>query len=202
MSAVSRGWRPHPPGQQQIFRAAVESFHRKGYEGSSVREISDRAGVTPAALYHYYSSKQDLLVDIIGRFVQRSIEVTREAVEQSGGTAAERLFAAARSHVLWNASDVASSFVANSEIRSLEPANRSANIARRDELQGIFDAIVQEGAESGEFAVPWPLEASRAVVVMCTFVARWYRASGPLTPEAVADRYGHMALSLVEHTGK
>ncbi|WP_189491818.1 hypothetical protein [Streptomyces sp. San01] len=62
---------------------------------------------------------------------------------------------------MWNASDVASSFIADSE------------------------------------TAPRPREASRAVVVMCTFVTRGYRESGPLSPEEIAWRYGRMALSLL-----
>jgi hypothetical protein len=32
---------------------------------------------------------------------------------------------------------------------------------------------------------------------MCTAVASWYRKSGPLTPVAIADTYGDLALSTV-----
>lgn len=147
-------------------------------------------------MYHYYESKQDLLVDIIGRFMGQSIEVTSAAIGAESGPSA-RLFAAARSHVLWNASDVVSSFVVNSEIRSLEPVNRRRVIAQRDKLQRMFDAVVEHGAAEDVFVTPWPREASRAVVTMCTAVANWYKSSGELSPEEIADRYGTMALSLV-----
>ncbi|MER5389179.1 TetR/AcrR family transcriptional regulator [Saccharopolyspora sp. NPDC002686] len=183
-----------------IVDAAVRCFYQHGYDGSSVRDIAQEAGVTPAALYHYYSSKQNLLVDIIARFMASSIDKTEAALRRAGPDPVARLFAAAQAHVLWNASDVASSFIVNSEIRSLEPANREQNIAQRDRLQRLFDACVEEGCAEGVFTAPWPLEASRAVVVMCTFVARWYRESGPLSPEEIAWRYGHMALSLVGAT--
>ncbi|MEU6262910.1 TetR family transcriptional regulator [Saccharopolyspora shandongensis] len=185
------------PGRQVIVDAAVRCFYKQGYEGSSVRDIAEDAGVTPAALYHYYASKQDLLMDLITRFMASSIDRTEDALRRAGPDPVARLFGAAQSHVLWNASDVASSFIVNSEIRSLSPANREQHIAQRDRLQRLFDTCVEEGCDKGVFTTPWPHEASRAVVVMCTFVARWYRESGPLSPEEIAWRYGHMALSLV-----
>ncbi|WP_189491662.1 TetR/AcrR family transcriptional regulator [Streptomyces antnestii] len=185
------------PGRQVIIDAAVRCFYEHGYDGSSVRDITQEAGVTAAALYHYYTSKQDLLMEIITRFMANSIERTEEALRRAGPDPVARLFAAAQSHVLWNASDVASSFIVNSEIRSLDDANRERHIAQRDTLQRMFDECVQDGCDQGVFAAPWPREASRAVVVMCTFVARWYRPSGPLSPDEIAWRYGHMALSLV-----
>ncbi|MFE6758143.1 TetR/AcrR family transcriptional regulator [Streptomyces sp. NPDC057684] len=184
-------------GQESIFQAALACFYRHGYHGTSVRDIAKASGTTAAAMYHYYGSKQDLLVDIIGRFMRQSMEVTSAAIAEAKSDPVAQLFAAARSHVLWNASDVVSSFVVNSEIRSLEPDNRRRNIAQRDELQHLFDAVVELGAEQGVFAAPWPREASRAVVTMCTAVATWYKSGGELSPEQVADRYGAMALSLV-----
>ncbi|MGW2769331.1 TetR/AcrR family transcriptional regulator [Streptomyces sp. NPDC001275] len=198
--AVTRGKAgsgAHRPGRQVIIDAAVRCFYKHGYDGSSVRDITQEAGVTPAALYHYYASKQDLLMEIITRFMDSSIDRTEAALRRAGPDPAARLFAAAQSHVLWNASDVASSFIVNSEIRSLEPDNRERNVAQRDRLQRLFDECVEDGCDKGVFTAPWPREASRAVVVMCTFVARWYRESGPLSPEEIAWRYGHMALSLV-----
>ncbi|MFE6758132.1 TetR family transcriptional regulator [Streptomyces sp. NPDC057684] len=184
-------------GQESIFQAALTCFYRHGYHGTSVRDIAKASGTTAAAMYHYYGSKQDLLVDVIERFMQQSIEVTSTAIAQAKDDPAAQLFAAARSHVLWNASDVVSSFVVNSEIRSLEPDNRRYNIAQRDKLQRLFDAAVERGATEGAFATPWPREASRAVVTMCTAVATWYRSGGKLSPEQIADHYGAMALSLV-----
>jgi AcrR family transcriptional regulator len=189
------------PGRETIFQAALTCFYRHGYDGTSVRDIAKASGTTPAAMYHYYESKQDLLIDIISRFMQQSIETTRQAIEKAGEDPAEQLFAAARSHVLWNASDVVSSFVVNSEIRSLEPVNRRRNIAQRDELQRMFDAVMERGAREGVFAAPWPLEASRAVITMCTSVARWYRVGGALSPDEIADRYGHLSLALAEVRG-
>ncbi len=187
----------HRPGRQVILDAAARCFYEHGYDGSSVRDIAQAAGVTSAALYHYYAAKQDLLMDLIRRFMDSSISHTQEAMRRAGPDPAAQLFAAAQSHVLWNASDVVSSFIVNSEIRSLEPVNRQRNIAQRDALQALFDACVEQGCTQGLFTTPWPGEASRAIVVMCTFVARWYRSSGPLSPEEIAWRYGHMALSLV-----
>ncbi|MFJ8197101.1 TetR family transcriptional regulator [Streptomyces sp. NPDC096152] len=190
----------HSVGQESIFQAALTCFYRHGYDGTSVRDIAKASGTTPAAMYHYYASKQDLLMDIIGRFMEQSIEVTRVAIDEAKDEPPAQLFAAARSHVLWNASDVVSSFVVNSEIRSLEPDNRHHNIAQRDKLQRMFDAVVARGVEEGVFMTPWPREASRAVVTMCTAVATWYKSGGELSPEEIADRYGAMALSLVGST--
>lgn len=184
-------------GQTLIFRAAVTCFYKQGYHGTSVRDITESVGWTPAALYHHYRSKQDLLMDIVSWFLSQSIAATREALDKAGGDPAARLYQAAMSHVLWNASDVVSSFVVNSEIRSLSPQNRVLNIAQRDELQGLFDDVVLEGVTAGIFGTPYPKDTSRALVTMCTAVSNWFKPAGQLAPTEVATRYAQMSLDLV-----
>jgi AcrR family transcriptional regulator len=45
----------------RIQDAALDLFVRQGYEKTSLREIADQLGITKAALYYHYASKQELL---------------------------------------------------------------------------------------------------------------------------------------------
>ena len=45
----------------QILQAAAKIIAIKGFWGMSLQDISDELGITEAALYHYISSKDDLL---------------------------------------------------------------------------------------------------------------------------------------------
>lgn len=54
-----------------------------------------------------------------------------------------------------------------------------------------------QGVEAGVFTTPIPLEASRAIVVMCTGVASWFSPEGPLGREEVAGNYRRLALDMV-----
>ncbi|MBM4538977.1 TetR family transcriptional regulator, partial [Rhodococcus hoagii] len=55
--------------------AALDLFAERGYEGTSIREIASRAGLSVPGLYHHYPSKHALLValtqgsmvDLLGR---------------------------------------------------------------------------------------------------------------------------------------
>src|SRR5439155_1530190 len=51
-----------PANREAILSAAKTYFERHGYEGSTIRGIADAAGVDPALLYHYFGSKDQLLV--------------------------------------------------------------------------------------------------------------------------------------------
>ena len=55
-------------GRQVILDAAVDAFYELGYQAASVREIGRRSGVTQAALYHHFNSKDAILLTIIDEF--------------------------------------------------------------------------------------------------------------------------------------
>jgi AcrR family transcriptional regulator len=56
----------HDPGgtRERIQQVALELFVLHGYEKTSLREIADRLGITKAALYYHYASKQELLKSV------------------------------------------------------------------------------------------------------------------------------------------
>lgn len=57
---------PAAPGgtKARIRESALDLFVQQGYEKTSLREISDRLGITKAALYYHFTSKQELLQSI------------------------------------------------------------------------------------------------------------------------------------------
>jgi AcrR family transcriptional regulator len=63
------GDRPAPPAaaikadtRDRILDVALELFTEQGFDGTSLREIAERLGVTKAALYYHFESKDDILL--------------------------------------------------------------------------------------------------------------------------------------------
>jgi AcrR family transcriptional regulator len=59
---------PHPEDPRtHLLDAALRAFARRGYEGTSVRDIATEAQVAPGLLYHYFPSKQAVLEALFER---------------------------------------------------------------------------------------------------------------------------------------
>ena len=59
-------WREFPPlGLDPALSGALSSFLEFGYHGATMRTIAERAQLSVAGLYHYYASKQDMLVALL-----------------------------------------------------------------------------------------------------------------------------------------
>ena len=184
-------------GGKVISDAAIVAMSEQGYHGTSVRDIADRAGMSSASLYHHFSSKQDLLFRITDRGIEALVRKTEDALQASPEDPAARLRAIVRVHVLTHIEDQRGSFIGNSEIRSLEPANRAIIVSKRDQQKRIFDRVVLDGVERGVFTTPYPKEATMALITMCTAVAQWYRSDGPLRPDDIAERYADLGLAML-----
>jgi AcrR family transcriptional regulator len=55
------GGRPRGDTRERIQAVALELFAEHGYEATSLREIAERLGVTKAALYYHFRSKEDIV---------------------------------------------------------------------------------------------------------------------------------------------
>ncbi len=60
--------------EQRLLRSALKLFAEKGYEGTSIREIIEEAGVTRPVLYYYFQNKEDLFRKLVESIVQELID--------------------------------------------------------------------------------------------------------------------------------
>lgn len=64
--------------KEKILEEALKLFAQSGYMGTSMNDIASRLGVTKAALYKHYSSKQEILDSIVKKMNQMDTERARE----------------------------------------------------------------------------------------------------------------------------
>ena len=69
----------------EIRKVAIELFTERGYEATSLREIAERLGITKAALYYHYSSKESIVRSIFEAHLEALDELTAWAREQPPG---------------------------------------------------------------------------------------------------------------------
>lgn len=192
-------WRLYPPlDLGPVLTAALESILETGYHGASIRDVARRAGMSVPGLYHHYASKQDMLVAVLD-FTMRDLVARINVALAEGETAVDRFCLLVECLTLYHSHRRELAFVGSSEMRSLEPANRTHIVAMRNHVQSLVDEQVDAAVEDGTFRTDSPHVAARAVVTMCTAVAAWYRAGGPTPPEELAKLYVGFAMDVMRH---
>ncbi|WP_340540762.1 TetR/AcrR family transcriptional regulator [Nocardioides sp. GXZ039] len=187
-------------GRAVLLAAAVENFAAVGYHGTSMRDLARTAEVTVASIYHHYSSKQEILQQIMVETLTVVLDQTRTALAHAGPSPTERLGALVEAWVLFHTGRQAEALIGASEIRSLDDVGREVVVGLRDQQESLFRQVIESGVATGAFATPHPLEATRAILNMGSSIASWYRPEGPVTPEEMAVRYRDLALGMVRAT--
>ncbi|MFY1676242.1 MULTISPECIES: TetR/AcrR family transcriptional regulator [unclassified Streptomyces] len=185
-----------PDAARRLLVAAVEAFAERGYHATTTRDIAGRAGMSPAALYIHYKTKEELLHRISRIGHDRALEILRAAAGREGA-ASERLADAVGSFVRWHALRRTTARVVQYELDALGSEARAEIVALRRRCDAEILGIIEDGVAAGEFAVADPRGTTLAVLSLCVDVARWFNPEGPRSPDEVGALYADLVLRMV-----
>src|ERR1700733_9486614 len=188
------GKAPRPPVKERLLHVATRLFARHGFEGTSVQDIVDAAGVTKGAMYHYYGSKDDLLYEVYHQLLTMQMSHLTD-IAKGEGTPEERLRDAAI--------DVVESSLANLDelivfFRSLHmlPDDRQTQVrAERRAYHDMFRGLVEDGMTTGAFRTEVSADGiGHYFLSAVNQIGSWFRPDGALTARQVAEQYAELLL--------
>jgi AcrR family transcriptional regulator len=183
--------------EEAIRAAAISNFARKGFEGTGVRDIARDVGLTPAALYHYIGSKEDLLAQVMRDITNRLIGEAIAALEGVSSSPRDRLAALIGAHVRTHCESQMETQLSDSEIRSLTGDKRRSIIKLRNRYEDLWRAVIDDGAAVGDFNVVDPTVCRLALIQMCTGVTNWYSEDGPLSIDELVEIFVALGMQTV-----
>ena len=178
-----------------VLDAACQLFADRGYRGTSMKDIAGALGVRAPSLYNHVSSKQEILFAIMDKAMDRALAALEEALAGVEDVS-EQLRRATELLVLDFLRFPAEVTVCNTEVRSLEAANRLAIVAKRDQYAARVRRIIEGGCQR-RFSTRTPQIAAFAVLEMGNGAKSWFRPSGRYPDTFVAGEYGEFALRVV-----
>ena len=185
--------------RDQILKTATRIFCEKTYHGATLQEIANAVGMLKGSLYYYITSKEKLLANIILDALQ-TLNEDLLRVENADLTPVERLRQIVREHVKFNAKyrEAGTLFLTErNAISSLEEIDKMMQIfERRDKL---ITRTLREAIEAGVYRPVDIRITSLAIVGLCNSVLFWYRPSGRLSYDEIADAFFellHQGLSM------
>lgn len=182
---------------RRIQEAALISFGERGFHAVSMRDLAGSVGIQPASLYAHIRSKEQLLVDLILIGHEEHNERLRAGITAGGGSPDGELRGLVREHVLFHATYPVLARVANTELRSLSPANLERVMTVRHGSEEVIRTVVQRGVDLGAFFCRDPWLGSAAIGSMGIRVAYWFTPGFGFTAAEVADSYAEFAVKLV-----
>lgn len=146
----------------RIQQIAVELFSEHGYEGTSLREIAEQLGVTKAALYYHFKSKEDIILSLVEDYQAQMDALIGWARERPGNAETRREILDRYMHIVAERSQVFRMLHQNqAALNTMASALRTlknAPLQLADQLAGP-DASLRERARAmmalGSMSVGW-----------------------------------------------
>ena len=183
-----------PKTMEAIRKAGLRLIFEQGYEAMSLRQLAAEVGIQAGSLYNHIATKQELLFELIQDHINELLRQLDRALEGKQEPA-ERLRAFVAFHVTYHMTRKREVFIANSELRSLDPKNYEAIVALRGAYEQRLAAILADGAEQGVFEVADIQVATFAIIALLTGLCTWYRPGGRLTRDAIVEAHEKLVLS-------
>ena len=170
--------------RQEVVYEAAKAFARQGYDTTSMQELAAAMGLATGALYHYFGSKEQLLMAICDQLMDPLLEQATELLHEPAAPEQQL-----RGLVeLWVAHVVAHRdhmLVFQQERHLIESGERWRRVrASRKAFERLVAGVLERVSLRTESRL-----ALLALLGMVNHTAQWYRPRGDLTPEQIASGY-------------
>lgn len=183
---------------------ATRLFAEQGYETTTLRDVADAVGVSRSSLYHYVSSKEDLLAMLVEQW-SRGLADSLTALHARTDLSPEQKLRELAELIVRQRAESPDQFRVLDQVEPLlsEPLRTQHREARRDVLAEL-SGVIEEGITSGDFKPLDPRIAALSVLGMCNWVAWWYRPGEGHDLEPVARQITQSVADMLvdtEHRG-
>lgn len=133
----------------RILDATADELGSKGLSRFSLEDVADRLDVTKGSLYHYFPSREELVIagiETLARRIMVELHAAVEGSEESATVRLRRLLTRQLDVVVWD-------YPASIELFTLrDPADTAGKVkAVRAGHDALFRSLVEEGLAGGEF---------------------------------------------------
>lgn len=167
--------------RDRVLKAAAHCFNRKGYSGTSLKDVANMLGLTDPALYYYVKNKEELVY----LCYVRAADVGREAMQKAiaeGGTGLEQARRYLRYHIEIMVGE-RGPIAIMSEIPSLKSEHHDAVLELSRQHSKNFEDILEVGIADSSIEACDVRMTGNAIMGSINWIPKWFHGG-----EAAADQ--------------
>jgi TetR/AcrR family transcriptional regulator, cholesterol catabolism regulator len=193
-AAKGRPKRRRRDRRAELHAAAIKVFQEKGYAHATIQDLAEEVGVLKGSVYHYISSKEDLLKTIL----DDAYTARTELIAQTDGIEdpAEHLRQIIELYVVWHIEHVEEARIVRRESRHLTGRLKATTKRRTASFGQFLLGLIEEAqAATGKAGLPEPPHVLRHILGAVESIPEWHRPSGSDRPADIATIYAHLSLN-------
>lgn len=172
--------------RQRILDTAASLFARNGFHNTAIADVARACGISKSLLYHYFTSKEDILFAAMEDHVALLRETGR-AIAAGPGSAREKFRAITRAFLDIYKNAQARHAVLLGELKALDPKQQRRIVKTQREIVGIFNDLIA-GMTDGAASARAPRTVLTMLFMgMINWTHTWYDPNGALKPGDLAD---------------
>jgi AcrR family transcriptional regulator len=168
-----------------IGKAAARLFNKKGYLETSMNDIAAKAKMSKGGIYHYFSSKDEILYFILSNYMDLILIDLEQELSKIETHSSKIKFVISR-HIDLYTKNLPEAKTLLKEANCL-PLNKFEIIAEKQRKYfQIVSSLVWESVEK-------PVQKERITALtfllfgMCNWIYSWYHPKGSITPDELSD---------------
>ena len=180
-------------------RVGLRLYKKIGYEATSLRVITEELGITVAATYYHFRSKDELLVAAFARSLEH-LEAAHDSVSAEL-PARERLWTFVHLHTRMQRSESVTNrqpYGASQLITRVPTDTAAPLIGLMRSIRDRLRNIIQEGVSDKSFKKVDPTPTTYAIFGMTQQINYWYQPGESLDINKLSAMYADFALRIVE----
>jgi AcrR family transcriptional regulator len=185
--------RPTPPPatrRDELLELAAAMFAERGLRATTVRDIADSAGILSGSLYHHFSSKEEMVDEVLRTFLTWLFDRYQHIVDTEPNPLArlKGLFMASFDAIEHRHAEVV---IYQDEAKRLSSQPRFSYVEELNQRhRAMWVDVLNEGIAQGYFQPGMDVDLVYRFIRDTTWVSvRWYQPGGPLTAEQVGKQY-------------
>lgn len=175
-----------------IISCAARLFAERGFEQTSLQDVAGAVGMSKAAVYHYFRSKQVIYDEIVVGL----LEGLHERVEPkvlAETRPEERVAVFMRAHAEYFEENYVGFVTLLHGVSGIGAAVGSARqVAVRDRYELFLRKLIEEGIAAGVFVADDVVLTARGILSMLNWMSRWFKPGGSRRAVDVAEHYSRM----------
>jgi AcrR family transcriptional regulator len=194
MAAISPPTRPvlrerYERRRREVIATAARLFAERGYQATSMSELTEATGLAAGGLYHYIESKDQLLISICDELLDPLLERAREIAAEEAPPAQQlrALLHAWLAHIASHR-DHMLVFAQERHVIEREPHWRRVR-GQRKAFEKLLDDVLARGERDGTMHFEDRSFALLTLLGMVNYTPQWLNPRGRLSPEQIADGY-------------
>jgi len=172
---------------KQIVLVAGKLISKRGFKGTSLQTISDEVGLHKSSLFHYFRSKEELLLRILEGSTNEVSTNLRKIINDNTLRPEEKLKKAIENHLILLRNNFDRVNVYLNQIGHLSKENQKIYLRKRKEYEKDLEKIIVEMRKNGYFKGLNTKIVTLGLLGMLNWVAKWFKSNGPLTIKDVSN---------------